>query len=30
MVYTIKIEHDGGMRIDAEKIREIYKGETIE
>jgi hypothetical protein len=30
MVYTIRIEHDGGMRIDAEKIREIYKGEKIE
>lgn len=27
MLYTIKIEHDGGMRIDAKKIPEILKGE---
>ncbi len=28
-LYTIKIEHDGGMRIDAEPIPEILKGEKI-
>ena len=28
-LYTIKIEHDGGMRIDTKAIPEILKGETI-
>jgi hypothetical protein len=28
-IYTIKIEHDGGMRIDAKPLPEILKGETI-
>ncbi|MCB9757238.1 MAG: hypothetical protein H6753_02295 [Candidatus Omnitrophica bacterium] len=29
LVYTIKIEHDGGMRIDASEIPEILKGEKV-
>ncbi|MBU1932363.1 MAG: hypothetical protein KKC66_00450 [Candidatus Omnitrophica bacterium] len=29
MLYTIKIEHDGGMRIDAVKLPDILKGEKI-
>lgn len=29
MLYTIKIEHDGGMRIDAERLPDILQGETI-
>jgi len=29
ILYTIKIEHDGGMRIDGEPIPEILKGERI-
>ncbi|MDD4202539.1 MAG: hypothetical protein PHQ52_03640 [Candidatus Omnitrophica bacterium] len=29
MLYTIKIEHDGGMRIDAVDIPDILKGERI-
>ena len=29
-LYTIKIEHDGGLRIDAEPLPEILKGEKIE
>lgn len=28
-LYTIKIEHDGGMRIDVTKLSPILKGETI-
>jgi len=28
-LYTIKIEHDGGLRIDSQKIPEILKGEYI-
>ena len=28
-IYTIKIEHDGGIRIDALPLPEILKGETI-
>jgi len=28
-IYTIKIEHDGGLRIDAEPIPHILKGERI-
>ena len=28
-VYTIKIEHDGGIRIDTQPIPEILKGEKI-
>jgi len=28
-LYTIKIEHDGGLRIDTEPIPAIFKGETI-
>ncbi|MCR4337246.1 MAG: hypothetical protein NUV91_05525 [Candidatus Omnitrophica bacterium] len=30
VLYSIKIEHDGGLRIDAQKIPEILKGEKIE
>lgn len=30
MLYTIKIEHDGGMRIDAEPLPAILKGEVIQ
>lgn len=29
MLYTIKIEHDGGMRIDSSKISPILRGERI-
>lgn len=29
MIYTIKIEHDGGMRIDSQKVPEILKGEKV-
>ena len=29
MLYTIKIEHDGGMRIDVKKLPEILIGETL-
>lgn len=29
MLYTIKIEHDGGMRIDSNPLPSILKGETI-
>ncbi|MFH1782550.1 MAG: hypothetical protein ABH848_02925 [Candidatus Omnitrophota bacterium] len=29
ILYSIKIEHDGGMRIDTNKLPEILKGETI-
>jgi len=29
IVYTIKIEHDGGLRIDTSEIPEILKGEKI-
>jgi len=29
-LYTIKIEHDGGLRIDAEPLPQILKGERIE
>lgn len=29
MLYTIKIEHDGGIRIDAKPLPEIIKGESI-
>ena len=28
-LYTIKIEHDGGLRIDATRLPEILKGEAI-
>ena len=28
-IYTIRIEHDGGMRIDAAQLSPILKGETI-
>ena len=28
-IYTIKIEHDGGIRIDAQPIPEILKGEKL-
>lgn len=28
-IYTIKIEHDGGLRIDTEPVPEILKGEKI-
>ena len=28
-IYTIKIEHDGGMRIDVAQLSPILKGETI-
>ena len=29
MVYTIKIEHDGGLRIDNKPIATILKGEKV-
>ena len=29
ILYTIKIEHDGGLRIEAERLPSILKGETI-
>jgi hypothetical protein len=29
MLYTIKIENDGGMRIDASPLPQILKGERI-
>ncbi|MFH0826263.1 MAG: hypothetical protein V1923_00035 [Candidatus Omnitrophota bacterium] len=29
MLYTLKIEHDGGLRIDAEPLPKILEGETI-
>ncbi len=29
ILYTIKIEHDGGMRVDSEPIPSILKGENI-
>lgn len=29
LLYTIKIEHDGGMRIDAQRLSQILKGERI-
>lgn len=29
IIYTIKIEHNGGMRIDAEPLPEILRGERI-
>jgi len=29
-IYTLRIEHDGGIRIDAEPLPEILKGETIQ
>lgn len=28
-IYTLHIEHDGGLRIDAQPIPEILKGETV-
>jgi len=28
-LYTVKIEHDGGLRIDAEPLPQILQGETI-
>lgn len=28
-IYTLKIEHDGGLRIDAKPIPEILKGENV-
>ena len=30
MLYTLKIEHDGGLRIDAQAIPKILKGERID
>jgi len=30
MLYTIKIEHDGGMRIDIQSLPQILKGEKIQ
>lgn len=30
MLYTVKIEHDGGMRIDAKPLPRILKGEKID
>ncbi|MFA6216858.1 MAG: hypothetical protein WDL87_04305 [Candidatus Omnitrophota bacterium] len=30
LLYTIKIEHDGGMRIDARNLPDILKGEKID
>lgn len=29
-IYTLRIEHDGGIRIDAQPVPEILKGENIE
>lgn len=29
-IYTLKIEHDGGLRIDTQPIPEILKGEKVE
>jgi hypothetical protein len=29
-IYTIKIEHDGGIRIDAQPVPEVLKGEKID
>jgi len=29
ILYTIKIEHDGGLRIDASQLSPILRGETI-
>ncbi|MFA5390991.1 MAG: hypothetical protein WC331_06170 [Candidatus Omnitrophota bacterium] len=29
-IYTLKIEHDGGLRIDANPVPEILKGERVE
>ena len=29
LLYTVKIEHDGGLRIDGQRIPSILKGETI-
>ncbi|HNV85836.1 MAG TPA: hypothetical protein PKL97_02575 [Candidatus Omnitrophota bacterium] len=29
-IYTLRIEHDGGIRIDAEPVPEILKGEKIQ
>jgi len=29
ILYTLRIEHDGGIRIDTQKIPEILRGETI-
>lgn len=29
-IYTLKIEHDGGIRIDAQAVPEILKGEKVE
>ncbi|HOW58170.1 MAG TPA: hypothetical protein PLO78_00435 [Candidatus Omnitrophota bacterium] len=29
-IYTLRIEHDGGIRIDAQPVPEILKGEKIE
>ena len=29
MIYTIKIEHDGGLRIDAKPVTPILKNEKI-
>lgn len=29
MIYTLRIEHDGGIRIDAQALPAILKGETI-
>jgi len=29
-IYTIRIEHDGGLRIDAKPVPEILKGEKVE
>ncbi|MDI6758299.1 MAG: hypothetical protein QMD94_01295 [Candidatus Omnitrophota bacterium] len=30
MIYTIKIEHDGGLRIDSKRVNPILKNEKIE
>lgn len=29
-IYTIRIEHDGGMQIDTQPVPEILKGEKVE
>lgn len=29
MIYTVKIEHNGGLRIDAKPVSPIFKNEKI-
>ena len=30
ILYTLKIEHDGGLRIDAQPLPKILQGEKLE